>query len=433
MATLQTPPSNAVFLPQSSPICVQKGQKNRGLGTITKSCSIVDSKEKIYDKDKAREYRKSTTQLKERAGEILYVPNQKKQHRVCACGKCRIDGTAPVSVRYNATKEMASYSNLQWCGSVWLCPDCSYRITQERKKELSDAMKACRDKRLHVAMLTLTVPHYLGDDLRTLLKKMSKAKHALWTNRDSRHYFSENFPMVGHITATEVKYSDNNGWHPHFHILIFLENKYQDEDIALLQNELYELWADKCVKAGLGKPSKAHGLDLKIGSKDDVLADYISKWGLAEEMTQAHQKIGKKNRQSLTVWEILDLSRMEVSTKDKYGHLFSVYASAFKGRRQLFWSKGLKELLKVEEKSDEQLANKHTQDELQDEIFEEVISLTEQDWWAICFHRLRVEFLELIELDIARNGINTDFKAVKDFLWTLKYPYDVLERFSGDG
>ena len=119
--------------------------------------------------------------------------------------------------------------------------------------------------------------------------------------------------------------------------------------------------------------------------------------------------------------------------KDKYGHLFSVYASAFKGRRQLFWSKGLKELLKVEEKSDEQLANKHTQDELQDEIFEEVISLTEQDWWAICFHRLRVEFLELIELDIARNGINTDFKAVKDFLWTLKYPYDVLERFSGDG
>ena len=428
----QVPPHQTVVAPLHS-IYAQKQQKNEGLGTITKSCSIVDSKEKIFDKDKAREYRKTTTQLKERAGEILYKPNEKKQHRVCACGKCRIDGTAPVGVKYNATKEVAHYTNLQWCGSVWLCPDCSYRITQERKKELSDAMKACRDKRLHVAMLTLTVPHYLGDDLRTLLKKMSKAKHALWTNRDSRHYFSENFPMVGHITATEVKYSDNNGWHPHFHILIFLENKYQDEDIALLQNELYELWADKCVKAGLGKPSKAHGLDLKIGSKDDVLADYISKWGLAEEMTQAHQKIGKKNRQSLTVWEILDLSRMEVSTKDKYGHLFSVYASAFKGRRQLFWSKGLKELLKVEEKSDEQLANKHTQDELQDEIFEEVISLTEQDWWAICFHRLRVEFLELIELDIARNGINTDFKAVKDFLWTLKYPYDVLERFSGDG
>ncbi|MEQ1158895.1 replication protein, partial [Acinetobacter johnsonii] len=137
-----------------------------------------------------------------------------------------------------------------------------------------------------------------------------------------------------------------------------------------------------------GKPSKAHGLNLKVGSKDEILADYISKWGLAEEMTQAHQKIGKKNRQSLTPWEILDLSRMEASTKDKYGHLFSVYASAFKGRRQLFWSKGLKELLKVADKSDEQLANEHSQDEPQDEVYENMLNLGEQDWWTICFHRM---------------------------------------------
>lgn len=410
---------------------VTSAKKSAPLGTITKSCSTVDSKEKIFDKNKAREYRKATTQLKERAGEILYKPNEKKQHRVCACGKCRIDGTAPVGIKYNATKEVAHYTNLQWCGSVWLCPDCSYKITQERKKELSDAMKTCRDKRFHVAMLTLTVPHYLGDDLRTLLKKMSKAKHALWTNRDSRTYFSENFPMVGHITATEVKYSDNNGWHPHFHILIFMENQYQDEDIDLIQDELYELWADKCVKVGLGKPSKAHGLDLKIGSKDDVLADYISKWGLAEEMTQGHQKIGKRNRQSLTVWEVLELASMEASTKDKYSHLFSVYAKAFKGRRQLFWSKGLKELLKVADKSDEQLANEHSQDEPQDEVYENMLNLGEQDWWTICFHRMRVEFLELIELDILRNGIDTDFRVAKDFLWNLKHPLDSC--FGGQG
>jgi hypothetical protein len=49
--------------------------------------------------------------------------------------------------------------------------DCSYKISQERKKELAEAMKGCRDKGLHVAMLTLTVPHYLGDDLKKLLKK----------------------------------------------------------------------------------------------------------------------------------------------------------------------------------------------------------------------------------------------------------------------
>ncbi|MFJ1298278.1 replication protein, partial [Acinetobacter baumannii] len=91
---------------------------------------------------------------------------QKKQAPVCSCGKCRIDGSAPVGVDYNQKTGMASYTNLQYCGSVWVCPDCSYKISQERKKELAEAMKGCVDKGLHVAMLTLTVPHYLGDDLR---------------------------------------------------------------------------------------------------------------------------------------------------------------------------------------------------------------------------------------------------------------------------
>ena len=117
-------------------------------------------------------------------------------------------------------------------------------------------MKGCRDKGLHVAMLTLTVPHYLGDDLKTLLKKMSKAKHSLWTNRNSREYLADQFPMVGHITATEVKYSDNNGFHPHFHILCFLDKQYAAEDLQTIESELYELWADKCVKSGLGRPNR---------------------------------------------------------------------------------------------------------------------------------------------------------------------------------
>ena len=57
------------------------------------------------------------------------------------------------------------------------------------------------------------------------------------------------------------------------------------------------------MKQGLGKPSREHGIDLKMGSNaEDMLADYIAKWGLAEEMTQAHMKVGKKNMSSLTMW-----------------------------------------------------------------------------------------------------------------------------------
>ena len=357
-------------------------KKSGGLGTSTKSCSnhATQGFQATTDSEKIKAYRKFTIKLKERAGEILFNPKDKKQNRVCGCGKWRIDKEMPVGVQFDALQGVARYHNLQYCGSVWVCPDCSYKISQERKKELAEAMKGCRDKGLHVAMLTLTVPHYLGDDLKTLLKKMSKAKHSLWTNRNSREYLADQFPMVGHITATEVKYSDNNGFHPHFHILCFLDKQYAAEDLQTIESELYELWADKCVKSGLGRPNRRNGIDLKMGSNnEDMLADYISKWGMAEEMTQAHLKVGKKNMSSLTMWEVLELAQMEASTKDKYSYIFKTYAESFKGRRQLFWSKGLKELLKIEVKDDEEIANKEEENtEIYDAMF-----LSPQDWWTI--------------------------------------------------
>lgn len=79
-------------------------EKSR-LGTIVKLCSNVDSKEKNLALEKAREYRKRNIKLKDRAGEILYIPNQKKQAPVCSCGKCRIDGSAPVGVDYTKKQE----------------------------------------------------------------------------------------------------------------------------------------------------------------------------------------------------------------------------------------------------------------------------------------------------------------------------------------
>lgn len=402
--------------------------KNRALGTNTESCSKLDSKgfQKPSSLNKRQSYRSFTIALKERAGEILYDPKKSinKQNRVCACGKVRRHKNESVAVEINPSTGDGKYTNLVHCGSVWLCPDCSYKISQERKKELAEGMKACRDKGLHVAMLTLTVPHYLGDDLKTLLKKMSKAKHSLWTNRNSREYFADQFSMLGHITATEVKYSDNNGFHPHFHILCFLDKQYAKEDLEIIESELYEFWAEKCVKSGLGKPNRRNGIDLKMGSNnEDMLADYISKWGMAEEMTQAHLKVGKKNLSSLTMWEVLELSQMEASTKDKYSYIFKTYAHAFKGRRQLFWSKGLKELLKIEVKDDEEIANQ------EDETAEPIIAmyLSIQDWWAICYHKARAKFLDLIEMDFQKDGVNSDFKTARAFLVRLKNPQD----FSG--
>ena len=288
------------------------------------------------------------------------------------------------------------------------------------KKELvAQAVTSANAKGLHVAMLTLTIPHYLGDDLKELLAKMKKAKNYLFTNRNSREWFADQFPIVGEITATEVKYSDRNGFHPHLHILLFLDREYQKEDIQRIEGEIYDFWAEKCVKRGLGKPSRKHGVDLKMEKTgEQTFASYIAKWGLASELTQSHMKIGKRNMSSLTMWEVLELAQMEASTKDKYSHIFRTYAKAFKGARQIRASNGLLELLGLKNiEDDEDLANQKEEESSQ--IYD-ALSLSDQDWWTLCYHKKRVEFLELVESDFARDGIQSELKSARDFLFGLK-------------
>lgn len=424
--TLNTQKSNFLDVAVSAHSKVTPAIRKNALGTTTKSCSNIDFKreKKSSDHEKRQSHRSHLYELRDRASDILFEPKKllKEQARVCACGKHKRNSEEGVSVAVNTSTGVASFKNIMHCGSQWICPTCSFKITQGRKIELAEGMKACRGKGLHVAMLTLTVPHYLGDDLKALIKKMGEAKHALWTNRNSRDYFENEFKLVGHITATEVKYSDRNGFHPHYHILLILDKQYTAEDLKIIESDIYELWSDKCVKKGLGKPSAEHGIDLRMGSNnEDMLADYISKWGLAEEMTQAHMKVGKKNKQSLTMWEVLDLSRMEASVNDKYSHIFKVYATAFKGKSQLHWSPGLKELLSVAEVKDEELANK---EESEEQPIINVLMFTDFEWSIIKKLRLQARVLNLIESDFMKFGMDSTFESVRYLLHDLKIRQD---------
>ena len=46
-------------------------------------------------------------------------------------------------------------------------------------------------------------------------------------------------------------------------------------------------WQNCCKKAGLPIPSIEHGVDLQDGT---FALDYVSKWGLEDEMTKGHTK-----------------------------------------------------------------------------------------------------------------------------------------------
>lgn len=254
----------------------------------------------------------------------------------------------------------AQYAGLQTCGSVWACPVCAAKIAERRRVEIIAAMAAHKAAGGCVNMLTLTCPHQRTDSLSDLLKKQAKALHRFWSDRVAKVVFAE-MGVIGQIRALEVthgrKSEHNNGWHPHYHVLQFggigvdlarFNDAVQMKD---WQVRLYLRWAACCVAVGLGEPSYAHGLKLGDASK---AAKYVSKWGLEDEMTKGHTK---KALHGETPFDFLRASLADVADVQARA-LFLEFATTFKGKRQLHWSKGLKARYAIEDVSDDHLSER---------------------------------------------------------------------------
>lgn len=252
----------------------------------------------------------------------------------------------------------AHYSGLQTCGSVWRCPVCSAKIAERRRVEIAQAMDAHKAAGGCVNMLTLTCPHQAKDNLADLLKKQAKALNSFWADRQVKGVLAA-MESIGQIRALEVthgrKSEQNNGWHPHYHVLIFggaavdlaRRDVFQWDDWQTL---LFMRWVNACMLAGLGAPSRAHGLKLDDGSK---AAQYVSKWGLEDEMTKGHSKKAKAGGE--TPFDLLRAALADDGDMQARA-LFQEFAQCFKGKRQLSWSNGLKARFNQAEKTDEELA-----------------------------------------------------------------------------
>ena len=284
-------------------------------------------------------------------------------------------GNKQIQVLKSIEHGKASYGGLQTCGSVWQCPVCAAKISERRRVEVLSAMTAWKAQGGTVNMLTLTCPHQRSDNLGDLLKKQAKALNNFWKDRQVKAVLVE-MANIGHIKALETTHGRlsewNNGWHPHYHVLMFDGSKgctktFDAPQMTDWQVRLYLRWLNACNLAGLGQPSYAHGLKLDDGKQ---AAKYMTKWGLENEITKGHIK---KAISGETPFDLL--RALQVDPDDRQAAaLFIEFATVFKGKRQLRWSKGLKARFAVEEKDDEQLADE------KEELAEVLGQLTIEQW-----------------------------------------------------
>ncbi len=312
--------------------------------------------------------------------------------RTGKCMRFRVPGQS-IQVWRTQRKKSAFYAGLQVCGSVWVCPVCSAKISERRRLELVEAMASQKAAGGTVSLLTLTTPHQRSDDLATLLERQGKALEGFLRDRTVKKVLGE-MGYLGQVKALEVTHGrnspHNNGWHPHFHFLMFHQkvgDRAQRHDWTV---RLYNRWSVYCVKVGLGMPLYIYGIKLDDGTQ---AANYVAKgmWGLDHEMTKGHTKRGKEG--SETPFDFLR-AYMADHQDTQAAALFVEFRNCFKGKQQLSWSRGLKARFLITDKSDDQLAEEH-----QDELAVLLGMLTADQWRDV----LKVDGRGQL-LDIAAKG-----------------------------
>lgn len=310
------------------------------------------NKEKHIDKETKERLRKAYRRDlydDQRAAAAIIGEHIRHDHRVCKCKwvKCSTTVDLVEKTYMGETGERivrAGFEGLTICGNAWGCPVCADRIARKRRDEMNMAMAWARAQGFVPVLVTLTARHGFDDRLEDLLSAMKNSKRRLRQRREWK-----SLPVEGSICATEMTHG-RNGWHPHFHELVFLRAKNEREALRMMK-PLAHAW--RVSLAAFGLDGNAAAFDVRGAANAGT---YITKFGVAEEMSMRE---GKKAKGGGRIPRELARAAAEGGKGSKQAEmLWLEYFRATSGKRRklLTWSHGLKRRVGVDEVTDEEAA-----------------------------------------------------------------------------
>jgi hypothetical protein len=252
------------------------------------------------------------------------------------------------------------YRGLVTCGSVTACPCCAARVRQARAEEIEAALRQHLGHGGGAAFVTLTLPHDAAVPLRGLWTAISSTWRGLMSGRHRQGL--RDLGVVGTIRAVDVTHG-RHGWHPHLHVLLFLEAPAEIEELQALHRYLRERWSRRVVALGFREPGLYRGVRLLPVSAGDDVGGYLTKVGEADEPHQTPGlELARTDRKAGRAWgsrspfAILADHHRHRRVSDR--RLWEEWMLVSKGRRTLEWSRGLRAELLAEapERTDEEIA-----------------------------------------------------------------------------
>lgn len=288
------------------------------------------------------------------------------QKRLRACGRWRINGGEPVTLHVGTTGEgeRVSYlTNVQRCGSPWMCPTCGPKIRQQRAGEIEQAALAHIEQGGALYTMIVTLPHDAPDRLADTWDVLREGYRRMMGGRGWRED-KEACGIEGYIRADEVTHG-NNGWHPHAHPLIFAARELSPNELETLADRMHGRWSRYVQKRGYRAPSR--GLcDLHPVQSGDGIAAYIVKAGLhgegettarlGLEMARGDLKRGRETESKHKTESVWAIAERAASGSERDRVLWREWERESKGKWPVRWSRGLKARYAVGEQTDEELA-----------------------------------------------------------------------------
>jgi len=249
----------------------------------------------------------------------------------------------------------AHFSQLITCGLAWTCPMCGPKIAAERATDIALAITQHYARGGQVALLTLTLRHTRAQSLVELLDGLTVAWTAQRQGKVPKRLWKA--LSCGWIKRLEVTVGPN-GWHPHLHVLVFLEPATTVTQLDELAAAVTRTWEGSLVRSGLGTIDPEHGVTCKLldlATAHEKVAEYVAK-SAALELASPGTKTARRHGSRTPLQLLADLARDGFAEDHAR---WREYESAMKGKNQIRWSQGLRAQLlpDVDELTDQEAAD----------------------------------------------------------------------------
>lgn len=186
------------------------------------------------------------------------------------------------------------------CNNNRFCPNCKILDMSKFIHLFRKVYEEYSNLGYNAYMLTLTVPSVLGEDLKNTIEKLNRSFRKLtekysYDINNIKSYQDRLFQIDGGIKVLEITYNEKNGFHPHFHCVVFTKEKIHND---LLKKHIEGKWSNK--RQSFNKKSF---IDLQIGQLWSMIwyGERLSQKNINDIVYDPKEEYFKKDKKCLEV------------------------------------------------------------------------------------------------------------------------------------